>query len=235
MLSNSIKIILILLPLFLSGLGAQGRADFYDNYDYSLRNYKGGESTNPDYFQEYDLPPQKKAHMNINPKSVQKPADLSMIIPSRIGIRRTTRPSSGVDLSNSPINPFTGDLNVNAILKNQDDAKRKTEERRKRIKEREVEIYTETSARRKEIIFFTTLPFAMGISIVAALGIDKVNNGFYKSNIGALFVVGTAASLSATNVYLDSLRVDKYEIDKRTNPKFRNPIEFSIPFFQFEF
>jgi hypothetical protein len=221
--------------LFLGSIFSQGRSDFFDNYDYNLRNYQGGSSTDPDYFREYNIPPKKRQKPVIDPKNIQKQLDPMQLIAAPAGITRRPSPTGNVDISNSPINPLTGDLNVEAILKRNEDNRLKKEAKKNSLKNREVEIYTETSTRRGEIIFFTTLPFAIGVSIVTALGIDQANKGFYKSNVGSLFVVGLASGLSFMNVYMDSQNVDFVSNQKKLNPNFKIPIEFMIPIGELNF
>ena len=231
---------------FSFSLLAQGRSDFFDNYDYSLRNYKGGESLGEDTYQEYKLPRPRKKQSLLEPKNVRREVDTSLIIPPPAGLRRTTTTSANTLNSNNVnsllVNPFTGELNVEAILKNQEEKKQKKENVKKIREEREKEIYSETGWRRSEIIFFTTFPFAIGGSAAIALLINNFSNGFYKSNLGALFVASGAIGISATNVYLDSLLVKENELEKKRhteeilpNSLFPNKIEFSIPFYTARF
>ena len=225
---------------------AQGRSDFFDNYDYSLRNYKGGESLREDSYQEYKLPRPRKKQTLLEPKNVRRELDTSMIVPPPAGLRRTTTTSANTlnanNVNSLPVNPFTGELNVEAILKNQDEKRQKKENTKRIREEREKEIYSESGLRRSEIIFFTTIPFAIGGSAAVALFINNFSSGFYKSNLGALFVASSAIGISATNVYLDSLLVKQNELEKKRltedilpNNLFPNKIEFTIPFWSSRF
>jgi hypothetical protein len=241
---------IILLFSFLSTFWfspqAQGRSDFFDNYDYSLQNYKGGESLRDDSFQEYKLPRPRKKQTLLEPKNVRREIDSSVIVPPPAGLRRATATSANTlnanNVNSLPVNPFTGDLNVEAILKNQDEKRQKKENVKRAREEREKEIYSESGLRRSEIIFFTTIPFAIGGSAALALFINNFSSGFYKSNLGALFVASSAIGISATNVYLDSLLVKQNELEKKRltedilpNNLTPNKIEFTIPFWSARF
>ncbi len=233
--------IILILPLF-----AQGRSDFYDNYDYSLRNYNGGETIGSEGFQDYKLPRPRKKPGLLEPKSVQLPADPSLLVPPATGLRRAattnTQQQQQANTNNLPINPITGELNVDAILKNQESSKQKKELVKKLRDEKSKEIYTESQLRRSEIIFFTTLPFAVGGSVAISLLINNFSNGFYKSNAGAAFVAVGAIGFSFANVYLDRVTVNEFEKEKNTSlypggqmGSILNKIEVSIPFWEIKF
>jgi len=244
MLFSIIRTIILFLSFFSTfwfSTQAQGRSDFFDNYDYSLQNYKGGESIRDDSYQDYKLPRPRKKQTLLEPKNVRREIDSSLITPPPTGLRRTTTTSANTLNANNfnslPVNPFTGDLNVEAILKNQDEKRQKKENTKKVREQREKEIYTETVLRRSEIIFFTTIPFALGGSVALALFINNFSSGFYKSNLGALFVATSTIGISATNVYLDNLMVKENELEKKRltddilpNNLVPNKIEFTIPF-----
>jgi hypothetical protein len=232
---------ILILPLF-----AQGRSDFYDNYDYSLRNYNEGETIGSEGFQDYKLPRPRKKPGLLEPKSVQLPADPTLLIPPATGLRRAattnTQQQQQANTNNLPINPITGELNVDAILRNQESSKQKKEMVKKIRDEKSKEIYTESQLRRSEIIFFTTLPFAVGGSVAISLLINNFSNGFYKSNAGAAFVAVGAIGFSFANVYLDRVNVSEFEKEKNTSlyqggqmGNILNKIEVSIPFWEIKF
>ncbi len=233
--------IILLFPLL-----AQGRSDFFDNYDYSLRNYNGGETIASDEFQDYKLPRPRKKPGLLEPKSVQLQADPTLLVPPSTGLRRSattnTQQQQLGNVNNLPINPITGELNVDAILKKQESSKQKKDLVKKLREEKSKEIYTESRLRRSEIIFFTTLPFAVAGSAAIGLLINNFSNGFYKSNAGAAFVAVSAIGFSFANVYLDRLNVSEFEKEKSTSlyqgsqtGNILNRIEVSIPFWEVKF
>jgi hypothetical protein len=233
--------IILTLPLY-----AQGRSDFYDNYDYSLRNYNGGETIGSEGFQDYKLPRPRKKPGLLEPKSVQLPVDPTLLVPPATGLRRAattnTQQQQQASTNNLPINPITGELNVDAILRNQESSKQKKDMVKKLRDEKSKEIYKESQLRRSEIIFFTTFPFAVGGSVAISLFINNFSNGFYKSNAGAAFVAVSAIGFSFANVYLDRLTVSEFEKEKNTSlyqsgqmGNIINKIEVSIPFWEIKF
>ncbi len=241
---NGIYFFILLTMGFLFPVYAQARSDFYDNYDYSLRNYNGGDSIQSNDFQDYKLPRPRKKQALVEPKNVRIPTDPFLLIPPTSGTRRTATSNSEqpVNLNTLPINPITGELNTEGILKNQESSKQKKDLIKKLRDEKSKEIYTETTARRSEIIFFTTLPFAVGASAALGLVINQFSDGFFKSNAGAAFVVVGAFGFSFTNVYLDQQNVKNHELEKSlglSNPKsfgaFSYPFEINIPFWEVRF
>ena len=220
-------------------LQSQGRSDFYDSYDYSLRNYKGGQSIGEDTYQDYKLPRPRKKPTLLDPKNVRREVDPSLIVPPPAGIRRANTSANRLpDPSSYPVNPITGDLNVDAILKNQDEKKLKKENEKKLREEKEKIVYSETSLRRTEIIFFTTLPFAIGGSALIALFINQFQDGFYKSNTGAAFVAVSAFTISGLNAYYDRLNIEDHEREKKLFYNLNsapqsgfNQIQFTFPLF----
>jgi hypothetical protein len=160
----------------------------------------------------------------------------------KIPSRRNTQQQQQANTNNLPINPITGELNVDAILRNQESSKQKKELVKKMRDEKSKEIYTESQLRRSEIIFFTTLPFAVGGSVAISLLINNFNNGFYKSNAGAAFVGISAIGFSFANVYLDRVTVNEFVKEKNTSlyqggqmGNIINKIEVSIPFWEIKF
>ncbi len=233
--------IILVLPLF-----AQARSDFFDNYDYSLRNYNGGETIGSEGFQDYKLPRPRKKPGLLDPKSVQGQVDPSLLVPPSSGVRRSattnTQQQQLGNTNNLPINPITGELNVDAILKKQESSKQKKELVKKLREEKSKEIYTESQLRRTEIIFFTTLPFAVAGSAAIGLLINNFSDGFYKSNAGAAFVAVSAIGFSFANVYIDRLNVNEFQREKNTSlyqsgqmGNVLNKIDISIPLWEVKF
>lgn len=226
--------------IFNMGVSAQGRSDFFDNYDYSLRNYQGGKTISSDGYQEYQLPRPRKKVSIPQPKNVRQTPDPSLVVPPPAGLRRSTNATGGTqlpDVSSLPVNPITGDLNVEAILKNQEAKREKQAQTKKARESRAGELYSESTFRRSEIIFFTTFPFAVLGSAATALLINQFADGFYKSNAGAAFVVAGAVGLSLGNVHLDRVKVEEWERENRARVlnSVRPNIEMSFTFFQRDF
>jgi hypothetical protein len=243
------KIAIYFFILFSMGFSfsvfTQDRSDFFDNYDYSLRNYNGGESISSSEFQDYKLPRPRKKPSLIDSKNIRVQPDPSLFAPQASGTRRaaTSNTQQQGDVSNLPINPITGEINTAAILKNQETSKQRKELSKKLRDEKSKEIYSESSLRRAEIIFFSTLPFAIGGSAALGLVINHFNAGFFKSNAGAAFVAVGAIGFSFTNVYLDQRDVRNHEREKSLGfsnaPQpigvFSYPIEINIPFWEVRF
>ena len=172
--------------------------------------------------------------------------DPTLLVPPATGLRRAattnTQQQQQASTNNLPINPITGELNVDAILRNQESSKQKKDMVKKLRDEKSKEIYKESQLRRSEIIFFTTFPFAVGGSVAISLFINNFSNGFYKSNAGAAFVAVSAIGFSFANVYLDRLTVSEFEKEKNTSlyqggqmGTIINKIEVSIPFWEIKF
>jgi hypothetical protein len=245
-------IIFLLLPIFT--IFGQGRSDFYDNYDYDLKNYKGGGSLDgSESYKEYKIPPERPKPFKPTPKGVAKPPDPTQLIPAQSGLSKTTAPSvPQMNFNNLPVNPMTGELNVESILRNQDESKRKKEVQKKIRENFEPHAYRETQDRRSEIIFLMTLPFAFGIAAGIGAIADafipehkniygrKTSRGFVYTQEGTAFISITAFGLAGGNVYLDRLRMEDFEREKRTHPvsDFLNPrpdmkFEYTIGTIQF--
>ncbi|MDX1960635.1 MAG: hypothetical protein SFU98_18835 [Leptospiraceae bacterium] len=215
---------LIFFFLFKFALLSQGRSDFYDSYDYDLRNYKGGGTlTGSDYYREFKIPPQKRSNPLITPKSVVRPTDPNLIIPSASGFRRPTTSTSQTNITSLPVNPITGELNIEAILKSQDAAKQKKEEQKKIRESFEPSAYKETKERRAEIIFLMSYPFALAIAAGIGAMIDAATpeprnifgrrtvRGWVYTPTGGAFIFGTSLALAGANTYLDRLRIEERE------------------------
>jgi hypothetical protein len=207
------------------------RSDFYDTYDYDLRNQKV-ETGQEDSYQLYNLPAKRPKRELIDPKKVQKDFDVSALIPQNSPFRSAP---TNVNPNSSPVNVFTGEINVQAILKNQEDKKREKEAKLKALEDFERPVYKESDFRRGEIIFLMTLPFALGASSIL-VGLFELNQtGFIKTPTAALIVGFGSIGLSIGNVWLDYHRNLEYREDKRLNPSLPRPFEFSIPVFQIKF
>jgi hypothetical protein len=206
------------------------RTDFYDTYDYNLRNLKGADSGgNEENFKEYDVPPSFQKPPLISPKNVQRQPDLSSLLQGRIGVRQSAnQQNQGQPVPNQaalPFNPLTGQLNPEAILQ-QREKEKKSKERKNQLLHSEKELYSETRDRRMQVIFLTTFPFAGLFAIGLASLIDtnarnlfqsKNNQRFINTTGGFFFVMGFATLVSGTNAYLDIKYYDEYMRNKETN------------------
>lgn len=202
------------------------RADFYDTYDYNLRNQKGGETiSNEENFKDYDLPPKLQKPPLIDPKNVRRQQDLSSLIQGRTGIRQSTNQQNGgqptQNQNSLPFNPITGQINPDAIIQ-QREKQRLAKERKERFLLSWKEPYEETRERRMEVIFTTTFPFALAFMTALTLAIDaNVNkdrkNRFINTTPGFLFVTTGAVTLSAINTYVDIQYYDNYMKKKELN------------------
>lgn len=217
-----------MLIFFSFSLYAQ-RSDFYDVYDYDLKNYKGSSGTD-ESFREYNVPPKFTKPPLVTPKNVQRPVD-SSIMTQQAGIRKAAtgqqqqgqqgqqvqqgmqQGQQGVQqqgTSNLPFNPLTGQFNPEAY-REQQEKKNAEKEKRKQFMLREKEPYTETRTRRMEIIFYTSLPFTTAFAAGLAYLIDSAaGGGFYKSTEGAAFVTLTATGLALANSIRDINYYDEY-------------------------
>ncbi len=223
-----------LFLIFSLGLFSQ-RADFYDTYDYNLRNLKGGETLgNDENFKEYNLPPSFQKPPLINPKNVRRQQDLSSLLQGRTGIRQSANQQSGgqpTQSQNLPFNPLTGQVNPEAILQ-QREKQKQAKERKERLLHSEKEPYSETRERRMEVIFTTTIPFAFAFMTVLAYAIDldRVNENkdkkffeqkdktrFINTTPGFLFVSIGATMLSGVNAFIDIKYYDDYMRKKELN------------------
>ncbi len=203
---------------------SQVRDDFYDPYDFNLRNYEGGEKVGKDYdyYKEYTLPPKTKKPSLITPKNPNPPVDPLAILPTPGGIRTTTQvqqfqsQGSQTGQKQTPIiNPMTGEINYEAIRKNQEESKLKKDRLKKQRDAFEKrEPYTETKSRRFEIIFFMTLPFALALTYIIA-SVRK----FQKTANGTLFVGLGSIGLSLLNAFNDRSKFEEYEKNKSPEEK----------------
>jgi uncharacterized short protein YbdD (DUF466 family) len=198
------------------------RGDFYDAYDYNLKNQKGGDAAGEGNFKEYDLPPKFQKPALVAPKNVQRQPDLSSLLQGQQNsIRKNNNQAqnpAAQQTSNLPIDPITGKINPDAIARQREKEKQNKEKKRQFLN-RDIEPYTETRGRRMEIIFLTTLPFAAALSvgITVLVGRASGNENFLKTTQGFAFAVICSGALSATNMISDINAYDEYMKNKREN------------------
>lgn len=209
---------IILLVFFISLPLFSQRADFYDTYDYSMKNYKGGDNVGEDSYKEYDIPPTFQKPPLVSPRGVQRPIDQSSLLQGQIGIRRSANPPKdpSAQLNKMPINPITGAVNLDAIAKQREAAK-KDKEKKRQFLSREIEPYFETRERRMEIIFLTTFPFAAAFSMGLVFLAGGGTNSLIKTNPGFVFIMFSATGLSVANMISDINNYDTYMKNKKEN------------------
>lgn len=218
----------ILILLFINlAVFSQTRGDFYDAYDYNLNNYKGGDGQGEDagYFKEYKLPPAFKKPPLVTPKNPRLPADTTSLVPPSVGIRKNPNPAAA-NPATSVINPFTGELNYGAIVnRNQQAQEKKKNTNKNKTAFDNHEPYVESKERRFQIIFFMTLPFALGLTKLIVSFIrytpshawyEQAKHGSYANTQGgSAFVLIGSAGLALGNAMLDSSRYDEYMKNKK--------------------
>jgi hypothetical protein len=219
-------ILLFCLPLF-----AQ-RADFYDTYDYNMKNYKGGDNVGEGSYKEYELPPKNQKPALVTPKNVQRQPELNSLLQGQIGIRRSNNQAQNPtpQMDNLVINPVTGKINPDALLR-QREKEKQNKEKKRQFANREIEPYVETRARRMEIIFLTTFPFAVALSVGITVLLGSVHGNqlilqqsFIKSTPGFAFVTLLACGFSTANVISDINAYDAYMKNKKeANPNLPPP------------
>ncbi|MEM7184800.1 MAG: hypothetical protein AAF518_28150 [Spirochaetota bacterium] len=187
---------------------AQSRSDFYDPYDYDLRNYKF-DKQDERYFREYELPPKQDKPKLVTPKDVRRPINPLDLFPGAGNLgngeqRNRFNPNAA---NESVINPLTGELNVNILNTEQ---RRKSGQDWKKKKLAELPPYKESVGRRSEIIFFLTLPFGAavfgGLTFLAG---NFAGEDYVRTTPGALFILAGGAGVSYVNVYMDRKVVEK--------------------------
>ncbi|MBE7412442.1 MAG: hypothetical protein L6Q54_07980 [Leptospiraceae bacterium] len=205
---------------------SQVRDDFYDPYDFNLKNYQGGEGVGKDYdyYRDYQLPLKKNKPTLVTPKNPQIPPDPLLMMPLPTNTRNPMQfqqfnsqssPQAVQKRQSSIINPLTGEIDYRAMRKNQEEAKiRKERQKKQREAFEKREPYTETKARRFEIIFFMTWPFAIALTyIIASL------RKFQKTATGTAFVGLGSIGLSLLNAFADKSRFEEYEKNKPPEQK----------------
>ncbi|MDP3444934.1 MAG: hypothetical protein Q8T08_18910 [Ignavibacteria bacterium] len=200
-----------------SGIYAQSKEGFYDEYDMNLRNIPGSEpeSEFDERYRTYKVPPdRKKSNFPVTPKMVQKPFDPFVGIPGAgTGSIQSIGDLDPNQLQNNNrgqpllINPLTGQINEQAMqesLNNQGRDREKKEKDKKKFVEETV--YPESKLRRFQIIFFLTMPFALGISagLAGALAIEKTIGG-------SILLISGTAGLSGANAYQDQLKMNEHK------------------------
>jgi uncharacterized short protein YbdD (DUF466 family) len=220
------KIFLILILTF--PVFAQ-RGDFYDTYDYNMKNQKGGDTAGDGNYKEYDLPPKFQKPPLVTPKNVQRQPDLSSLMQGQQNsIRRTNNQAQNPmqpQTNNLPIDPITGKINPEAIAR-QREKDRINKEKKRQFLNRDIEPYVETRGRRMEIIFLTTFPFAAALSVGITILVGRASGdaNFLKTTQGFAFAVLCAGGFSAANMISDINTYDEYMKNKKeTNPNLPPP------------
>lgn len=214
---------LALISLFFScilsfPIMSQTKEGFYDTNNYDLKNLPGYDPDG-DVMKDVDQPPTFTRPQLSTPKDVRTKYDplasipgAGALLPSQLqnpnsNSANNQNQASGLNsLSKSPINPLTGELNP-AALQNQTNRSRNKKEAQKKMREEfdDEAVYEETAFRRGYIIFFLTLPFALGVSAgVAAIALQS------KTAIGSLIMITGTGGLAGTNVYLDKQRLEEH-------------------------
>lgn len=194
---------------------SQTKEGFYDEYNMDLKNIPRGEVEldSEERFRTYKIPPANKKNHAVTPKNVKKYYDPLASIPGAgsgtlqdLGNQGSEERPAG-QRQQSFINPITGEIDYKAAqdsINNQNrDRERKERDRKKFVEEK---VYPESKLRRFQIVFFLTMPFALGASAAAAslLGIEKAITG------SILMITGTTG-LSATNAYKDVKKLDEHK------------------------
>jgi hypothetical protein len=210
---------LMLLMLYLAGsiAFAQNQNGFYDEYNMDLRNLPGSDSNSDDAerFSTYTIPSKNEKNFVVTPKKVGRIYDPLLSIPMSGNMQNTVNQSSNqnVNQAQNPnkqaplINPLTGSVDESALqnsIANRDKAKDKKARDKKKFVEESV--YKESKYRRFQIIFFLTMPFALGVSAGAAslMGIEKAISG-------SILMISGTAGLSGANAYQDLQKLDDYK------------------------
>ncbi|TGN20506.1 hypothetical protein EHS15_04255 [Leptospira idonii] len=201
-------------------LMSQTKEGFYDTNNYDLRKLPGSDPeanimpdvSQPPTFQKPVLSTPKDARTQYDP--IASIPGAGAMNPSQMNTGNIQTNASQNPLSKSgtlPINPLTGEVNP-AALQGQLDRSRIKKEIEKKKKEEfdEDAVYEETKFRRGYIIFFLTVPFALGLSagLAGAIGATKTLGG-------SLIMISGTFGLSGTNVYLDNERIEEHREKKK--------------------
>jgi len=193
---------------------SQTKEGFYDTNNYDLKNIPGYDPEG-NILRDVDQPPTFSRPELAKPNDVRTKYDPTASIPGAGANLPTTtqaQPSNNQYLSagnnaltKSPINPLTGEVNPNA-LQNQGSRSRAKKAAEKKLREEfdEDAVYEEDKFRRGYIIFFLTLPFALGASAAIASVLTAT-----KTLTGSLIMITGTAGLGGTNVYLDQERLEE--------------------------
>jgi hypothetical protein len=199
-------------------LMSQTKEGFYDTNNYDLRNVPGYDPEG-NVLKDIDQPLSFQRPDLATPKDVRTKYDPTLSIPgagATLPQSGQTQPSNNqyqtsgnAALNKSPINPLTGEVNPNA-LQNQGTRSRNKKDAEKKMREEfdEESVYEEDKFRRGYIIFFLTLPFALGASAAIAAGVAQVfiHAGPVAESMVMIFGTG---GLGGTNVYLDQQRLEE--------------------------
>ncbi|MCW7461178.1 hypothetical protein [Leptospira limi] len=211
---------MIVFTLVFGPVYGQTKEGFYDTNNYDLRNIPNSDPES-NILKDVTLPPKFETPVLATPKNVKTQYSGIDSIPGAGSLMnsRTTgnssqnasNPYSLTNAQNSPINPLTGEINEQA-LQNQLQKSRTKQELKKKQKEEfdEDAVYEETKFRRGYIIFFLTLPFALGASaaVAGAFAVEK-------TIVGSIILIGGSTGLSGTNVYLDQKRLEEHREKKK--------------------
>lgn len=207
---------------------SQTKEGFQDTNNYDLRNLPGSDPEG-NVLRDVDQPPQFDRPALAAPKDVRTKYDPILSIPGAGALmqnqtlnQNAANTQNSTSKSRTPaINPLTGEVNPSA-LQDQGDRSRIRKEAQKKLREEfdDEAVYEETKFRRGYIIFFLTLPFALGVSAGLA-GLISVE----KTIVGSFIMITGTAGLSGTNVYLDQKRLEENREKKKTvpNPTAPNP------------
>ncbi|PJZ46180.1 hypothetical protein [Leptospira brenneri] len=211
---------MIVVPLVMGPLLGQTKEGFYDTNNYDLRNIPKSDPES-NVLQDVTLPPKFETPVLATPKNAKTQYSGIDSIPgagallnsrtSSNSSQNATNPYSLTGAQNSPINPLTGEINEQA-LQNQLQKSRTKQELKKKQKEEfdEDSVYEETKFRRAYIIFFLTLPFALGASaaVASAFAIEK-------TIAGSIIMLGGSTGLSGANAYVDRQRLEEHREKKK--------------------
>ncbi|TGK99051.1 hypothetical protein [Leptospira levettii] len=211
---------MIVFTLVFGPVYGQTKEGFYDTNNYDLRNIPNSDPES-NVLKDVTLPPKFETPVLATPKNVKTQYSGIESIPGAGALTnsRTTgnssqnasNPYSLTNAQNSPINPLTGEINEQA-LQNQLQKSRTKQELKKKQKEEfdEDAVYEETKFRRGYIIFFLTLPFALGVSaaVAGAFAVEK-------TLAGSIIMIGGSTGLSGANVYVDQKRLEEHREKKK--------------------
>lgn len=205
---------------------SQTKEGFQDTNNYDLRNLPGSDPEG-NVLRDVDQPPQFDRPALATPKDVKTKYDPILSIPGAGALmqnqslnQNTANTQNNASRARTPaINPLTGEVNPSA-LQDQGDRSRIRKEAQKKLREEfdDEAVYEETKFRRGYIIFFLTLPFALGVSAGLA-GLISVE----KTIVGSFIMITGTTGLSGTNVYLDQKRLEENREKKKTAPNSAAP------------
>jgi hypothetical protein len=210
------SILLSILLLYLAGsiVNAQNQNNYYDEYNMDLRNLPGSDASAEDgeRFSTYTIPPKNEKNFVVTPKKVGRLYDPLLSIPMSANMQNQLT-NQNVNQTQSPnrqaplINPLTGAVDESA-LENSIASRDKARDKKARDKKKFAEetVYKESKYRRFQIIFFLTMPFALGVSAGAAslMGIEKAISG-------SILMISGTTGLSAANAYQDLEKLDDHK------------------------